>query len=91
MSRNPADEAAEAREELASLVDELMTRLSPSSIAAQAGETAKQTTADVKEFVQSRHINGDTDGSRTRNVKVALGVAGGLVGLLALKAVRRRR
>lgn len=89
MSRNPADEAAEAREELASLVDELMTRLSPSSIAAQAGETAKQTTADVKEFVQSRHINGDTDGSRARNVKIALGAGAAVVGLIALKIIRK--
>ncbi|WP_029069421.1 DUF3618 domain-containing protein [Jonesia quinghaiensis] len=89
MSRNPSDDAAEAREELASLVDELMTRLSPSSLAAQAGDTARQTGEDIKEFVTTRDISGDTDGSRARNVKIALGAGAAAVGLIALKIIRK--
>lgn len=83
-------EVLKARAELAATVDELSTRLSPKTLASEAATTARLAATDAGAFVTGAGLP-RASRSRARNAKIVLGVAAGVVTLVALTVIRRAR
>lgn len=83
-------EVLAARADLAATVDELSTRLSPKHLASEAATTARLAATDAGAFVTGAGLP-KAPSSRARNAKIALGLAAGVVALVALTVVRRAR
>ncbi|GII98502.1 uncharacterized protein DUF3618 [Sediminihabitans luteus] len=82
-------EIRRTRAELARTVDELTARLDPRVQAKNVAGSAKAAVDDTRTFVTGGGL--PADGSRARNVKVALGAALGVVVLAAVVVLRARR
>ncbi|PJI93846.1 DUF3618 domain-containing protein [Luteimicrobium subarcticum] len=80
-------ELAKARSDLAASVDVLATRLDPRSQARDLADSVKQTVSDTGGLFTGRGM--PDQARRSRNVKVALGVAA-VVLALGLRVVLRR-
>jgi hypothetical protein len=92
-SMSPAELSAEvlrARADLAATIDELSTRLSPKTLASEAATTARLAATDAGAFVTGAGLP-KASRPRARNAKIVLGVAAGVVALVALTVVRRAR
>lgn len=76
------------RAELAATIDSLSLRLDPRIRAAEAKVAAVQAGSDAAAFLKGDGLPAE-DPNRARNVKVLLGAAAGVVGLIALKIIRR--
>lgn len=81
-------EITATRAELAATIDSLSLRLDPRIRAAEAKVAAVQAGSDTAAFLKGAGLP-EEDPSRARNVKVLLGAAAGVVGLVALKLIRR--
>lgn len=83
-------EVLRARAELAATIDELSTRLSPKHLASEAATTARLAATDAGAFVTGGGLPKAAP-TRARNAKIVLGVAAGVVALVALTVIRRAR
>lgn len=86
----PEDIAA-IRAELAASIDELANRINPKNAASEAAHTAKQATVDAAAFVSGAGLPNPSEGNRARNAKIAIGAAAGLITVIALSLLSRRR
>ncbi len=93
MSSTPSnpENIDDIRAELAASVDELFTRVSPKNVASEAATKAKTATADVAAFVTGGGLPDPQEGTRARNAKALLGVAAGLVSVVALTFLSRKK
>ena len=93
MSSTPSnsENIDDIRAELAASVDELFTRVSPKNVASEAATKAKTATADVAAFVTGGGLPDPQEGNRARNAKALLGVAAGLVSVVALTILSRKK
>lgn len=93
MSTTPEqpEDIAAIRAELAASIDELVDRVNPKNVATEAAHTAKQATADAAAFVSGAGLPNPDEGNRARNAKIVIGVTAGLITVLALTLLSRRR
>lgn len=79
------------RAELAASIDELVTRVSPKNIASNVAAQTKTATSDAATFLTGGGLPPTQDEIRSRNAKIALGIAAGLLSVLALTLLSRRK
>lgn len=86
----PEDLAA-LRAELAASIDELVTRVNPKNVAGNAANQVKTATVDAAAFLTGSGLPAPEESNRSRNAKIALGIAAGLISVLALSLLSRRK
>ena len=89
-SQGPEDIEA-LRAELAASIDELLTRVNPKNVASQATNTVKLAGVDAATFLSGGGLPKQPEGTRARNAKIVLGVAAGIIAVIGLTLMSRKR